>query len=544
MLVELSVRDLGVISDLSLTLGPGMTAVTGETGAGKTLIVEAIELLTGGRADPVLVRPGAAEASVEGRFVNGEEERILSRVVPASGRSRAYLDGRMAQVGALVELAEDMVDLHGQHGHQSLLRPAGQRQALDAFAGVDLGPLRLARRRVRDLSEELEALGGDARVRARELDLLEHQLREIDGAGLEDIEEDVRLAAEEEVLARAGEYRSRAEEAYELLAGEGGGEDRLGSALSLLAGRAPFQAVHELLGAAAAELAEAASSLRAVAESLAEDPERLEAVVARRQLLRDLVRKYGADVGEVIAYAEEARRRRDELAAHDRTAARLEVERGEAKKAVAEEETRVSGERRRAAPQLAAAVAEHLRQLALPGADLSVEVGQDGAGDQVTFLFTANPGSPLLPLAKVASGGELARAMLAVRLVVTAGPPVLIFDEVDAGVGGEAATAVGRALAALALEHQVLVVTHLAQVAAFADHQVAVRKKVDGDITRTEVETLGPEARVIELSRMLAGQPDSATARRHAEELLALGRRGEPSERSRPRARSGRTGGS
>ena len=490
MLVELSVRDLGVIRELSLTLGPGMTAVTGETGAGKTLIVEAIELLTGARSDPVLVRPGAEEASVEGRFQLGEDERILSRVVPASGRSRAYLDGRMAQMAVLGEVAEDMVDLHGQHGHQSLLRPAGQRQALDAYAGVDLDPLRQARSRARRLSEELAGLGGDARVRARELDLLEHQVAEIDRAAIEDVDEDAGLAAEEEALARAGEHRARAEEAYDLLAGDAGITERLGTATGALAGRGPFQELHDRLAAAAVELADAASALRQAAETLAEDPERLEAVVGRRQLLHDLVRKYGADLAEVVAYSEEARQRRDELASHDRTAARLEGELAAATDAVKAEEERVGDQRRKAGPALAAAVVEHLRRLALPGAQLEVEVGEDAAGEQVTFLFTANPGSPLLPLTKVASGGELARAMLAVRLVVTAGPPVLVFDEVDAGVGGEAATAVGRALAALAPEHQVLVVTHLAQVAAFADHQVAVRKKVEGGKTHTEVEVL------------------------------------------------------
>jgi DNA repair protein RecN (Recombination protein N) len=525
MLVELSVRDLGVIQDLTLTFGPGMTAVTGETGAGKTLIVEAIELLTGGRADPVLVRPGAGEASVEGRFLTGEEERILSRVVPASGRSRAYLDGRMAQAGALSEVAEDLVDLHGQHGHQSLLGPAGQRQALDGFAEVDLAGLRHARRRVRELTESLADLGGDGRVRARELDLLDHQLAEIDRAGLQDPGEDASLAAEEEVLARAGEFRARAEQAYELLSGDGGGAERVGAAVAATAGRSPFTEIHERLAALSAELADAASSLRTAGEALAEDPERLDEIVARRQLLKDLVRKYGSDLGEVMVFADQARHQREELAGHDRAAARLEGELAGAQAAVRTEEERVRAQRHQAAPRLAAQVVEHLRSLALPGAQLGIEVGEDGAGDAVSFLFTANPGSPLLPLSRVASGGELARTMLAVRLVVTAGPPLLVFDEVDAGVGGEAALAVGRSLAALALEHQVLVVTHLAQVAAFADHQVAVRKLVDGDTTRTEVEVLEPEARVVELSRMLAGQPDSTTARQHARELLELARR-------------------
>jgi len=503
MLVELSVRDLGVIHDLRLNLGQGMTAFTGETGAGKTLLVEAIELLTGGRADPLLVRPGATEAVVEGRFLVGDEELILSRAVPANGRSRAYIDGRMAQSGALSERAEDLVDLHGQHGHQSLLRPAGQRQALDTFAGVDLGLLR----------------------QAREIDLLEHQLTEIDRAGLSDPGEEAVLAAEEELLARAAEHRLQAESAYELLAGEGGGADRVGAAEAATVGRPPFIELHGRLSALAAELTDVASELRTAAEAINEDPERLEEIRLRRQLLRDLVRKYGADLGEVIGYAARARERHAELAGHDAAAARLEAELDRARGEVEAEEARIRRERAGAAPSLAARVGEHLRSLALGSAVLEVEVGQEGAGEAVTFLFSANPGSPPLPLARVASGGELARAMLATRLVISAGPPVLVFDEVDAGVGGEAALAVGRALAGLASDHQVLVVTHLAQVAAFADHQVAVRKTVEGQTTRTEVEVLGPDARVVELSRMLAGQPDSSTARLHAEELLELARR-------------------
>ncbi|HUZ43028.1 MAG TPA: DNA repair protein RecN [Acidimicrobiales bacterium] len=525
MLVELSVRDLGVIHDLRLTLGEGMTAFTGETGAGKTLLVEAIELLTGGRADPLLVRPGAAEAVVEGRFLTGDDELILSRAVPANGRSRAYVDGRMAQSGTLSERAEELVDLHGQHGHQSLLRPAGQRQALDAFAGIDLALRRQARDRVRAAEAALAGLGGDARARAREMDLLEHQLTEIDRAGLSDPAEEAALAAEEELLARAVEHRTQAENAYDLLVGEGGAADRVGAAVAATAGRPPFSELHQRLGALAAELGDVASEIRTTAESINEDPERLEELRLRRQLLRDLVRKYGADLGEVIEYAARARDRHTELAGHDATAAQLEAELDRARGEVEAEEGRIRRERAAAAPVLGARVGEHLRSLALASAVLEVEVGPEGAGDTVSFLFSANPGSPPLPLAKVASGGELARAMLATRLVISAGPPVLVFDEVDAGVGGEAALAVGRALAGLAQDHQVLVVTHLAQVAAFADHQVAVRKTVEDGTTRTEVEVLGSDARVVELSRMLAGQPDSSSARLHAEELLELARK-------------------
>ena len=527
MLTELAVRDLGVIESLRLPIQPGMTAVTGETGAGKTLLVEAIELLTGGRADPVAVRSGAAEAVVEGRFVVGEEERILCRVVPASGRSRAYVDGRMAQVAALAELAEDLVDLHGQHAHQSLLRGPGQRQALDAYAGVDLTPVQRARRRLADTAAARESLGGDARSRARELDLLRFQLDEIEAAGLSDPAEEAALEAEEDVLVAAEAHRQAAEQARAVLADEGGAGDTVGAALAAAAGRPVLEDAHRRLTSVAAELADLAGELRSLAESITEDPERLAEIRTRRQLLRDLRRKYGETLAEVIAYAGEAGRRRAELEGHDEAVERLEAERARAEAELREAEAVVGRARRAAAPRLSKAVGRHLRTLAMPAARFEVEVEVQDPGDAVTFLLSANPGSAPLPLAKVASGGELARVMLAARLVFAAGPPVLVFDEVDAGVGGEAALAVGRALAELAAGgHQVLVVTHLAQVAAFADHQVAVRKVVGRGTTRTEAETLDPEARVVELSRMLAGRPDSASARDHAKELLEQARRG------------------
>ena len=524
-LEELAVRDLGVIESLSLRLGPGMTALTGETGAGKTLLVDAIELLTGGRADAVAVRTGADEAVVEGRFAVEGDERILCRVVPANGRSRAYVDGRMAQVAALGELAEELVDLHGQHSHQSLLRGAGQRQALDAFAGVDLAPVREARRRLADLEAALAGVGGDARSRARELDLLAFQLQEIDDAGLADPDEEASLEAEEDLLVSAEAHRRAAEHARALLADEGGAADVVGAALGEMAGRPVLGGVHDRLAAVAAELADLSAELRSVAESITEDPQRLDEVRSRRHLLRDLRRKYGEALVEVMQFAEEARRRKAELEGHEATVARLEAEREQARREVAAAEAVVGRARRAAAPKLAAAVARHLRSLAMSGARLEVDVGEEDPGDAVTFLLAANPGSPPQPLAKVASGGELARVMLAARRVFAAGPPVLVFDEVDAGVGGEAAVAVGRALAELAAAgHQVLVVTHLAQVAAFADHQVAVRKVVGRRSTRTEAEPLDPEARVVELSRMLAGRPDSTSAREHARELLEQAR--------------------
>src|SRR5438477_512434 len=411
MLIELVVRNLGVIADLRLLVGEGMTALTGETGAGKTMLVEALELLVGGKADAALVRPGCDEAVIEGRFVLDDDEVVLARVVPAVGRSRAYVNGRIAPAPALAERGASLVDLHGQHEHQSLLSPAVQRHALDRFGGVDLTALVDAKRDLAEVESQLAELGGDERSRARELDLVRFQVSELEAAQLTDPDEDERLAAEEDELADARAHQNAAGAAVEALTGDGGA------------------------GAA----------------------------------------------------------------------------------------------RRRAAAPMAEAIERHLVELAMVNATVGVSVGGTDPGDEVAFLLAANKGAPELPLAKVASGGELARAMLALRLVLLStrddtGPPTLVFDEVDAGIGGQAANAVGRALAALATQRQVLVVTHLPQVAACATTPIAVTKRDDGTTTTATAAALADSDRVIELSRMLSGSPDSATAQQHAAELLAAAR--------------------
>ena len=523
MLVELHVRDLEVIADLQLVLGAGMTALTGETGAGKTLLVEAIELLMGGRADGILVRPGADEARVEGRFVSGPggvEETVLARAVPRDGRSRAYGDGRLATAGELTELGRSLVDLHGQHAHQSLLSPRTQRAALDRFGNVDLGPLAKARARVKAVDDALAGLGGDARARARELDLLRFQLAELEAAQIDDPDEDRALEAEEDTLADAAAHRDGAAAAYDAVSGEGGALDAVGHAVEAVAGRRPFADVEARLRTLQAELAEAASDLRLAGDAIVDEPERLDQVRARRRLLHDLCRKYGEELSDVMAFESETRTRLDELEAHGVRVETLEGERQVAVQAVERAATAVARARRKAAPHLAARVQEHLRALAMPGAALEVVVDGPGPADDVEFLLAANRGAAPLPLAKVASGGELARAMLAARLVLTDAPPTLVFDEVDAGVGGEAALAVGRSLADLAEDHQVLVVTHLPQVAAFADHQVVVAKHDRRGQTVATAQQVNGAERVVELSRMLSGQPESDTASHHAEELL------------------------
>ncbi len=540
MLTELHIENLGVIERVELVLGPGLTAVTGETGAGKTMIVEAIELLVGGRADATMVRAGATEARVDGRFVFGVEpghepgtEVVLTRVVPVDGRSRAYVDGRLATAGSLAEIAERVVDLHGQHAHQSLLGAATQRAALDHYGQVDLEPLRAARATVTEIDAELAALGGDERSRAREIDLLRYQVDELDAATLSSADEDAALDREEAVLADAVAHREAGAHALAALASDGGGRDVLGEALTALADRAPYDALTTRLRDVLSELDDIASDLRVLAESIDEDPQRLDQIRARRQRLHDLCRKYGDDLAEVMTFHASARQRLAELQHFDQRAAELDRQREHAI-ALERQAARVVGERRReAAPRLAGAVEERLRELAMGHAAIAVEVGEspdDHPGDRVQFLLAANPGAPLLPLSRVASGGELARAMLALRLVLTgadrrtaetrtAKDRTLVFDEVDAGIGGTAAVAVAEALGALGADHQVLVVTHLPQVAALARAQVVVTKDVRDGQTFASVVALDGERRVDELARMLSGSTDEA-ALEHARELL------------------------
>ncbi len=534
MLTELHIENLGVIDTLDLQLSAGLVALTGETGAGKTMIVEAINLLVGGRADAGMVRPGATEARVEGRFVSGDEEVILCRTIPLDGRSRAYVNGRLATVGQLAEHGLDLVDMHGQHAHQSLLGAKAQREALDAYAKVDLEPLRNARAVVTEIDAALATLGGDDRMRAREIDLLRFQVNEIIEAALQGADEDEQLSREEDVLADAVNYREALWKAVASLSEESGANDNLGNAVSALSNKEPYAGFVSRLKALQSELEDLSADIRDEADSIEENPSRLDEVRQRRQLLVDLRRKYGDSLEEVIAFGEESAVRLAELESFEARAATLDQERAVAVRKLEAAQAVVGKARRDGAAPLAQQVQKNLRNLAMAHAVIDVSVGQD-PGDDVVFLLAANPGSPVMPLTKVASGGELARTMLALRLVLSSGPNTLVFDEVDAGIGGEAAVAVAQALALLGKRHQVLVVTHLPQVAAAGHAHIQVSKSVRDGKTYAQAATLGEEERIAEIARMLSGGVAEATALEHARELLRDSHKSDANSQASPK---------
>ncbi len=562
MLTELRVSDLGVIAEVSVVLGPGMTAVTGETGTGKTLMIEAIELLAGARADSDLVRSGASEARVEARFELNDDDRarlaeidgieaadlddgelVLERVVPADGRSRAYCNGRMVTAGLLANVGRELVDLQGQHAHHALLAPPAQRAALDSFAGgaaaEALADYRAARARVRDLEEHLASLGGDTRERAREVDLLRYQVDEIDAAGIEDADEEARLVVEAGRLSQAEALQEAAADAQDVL--EGTALDALGSAASALESHETFGRQLERVRVLQDEVGDVIREVRAEVDDLDDDPARLEEIGARRKSLSELRRKYGESLADVLAYRDEAAGRLEDLSSREERATEVDRQRQEALGDAVEAARRLSEIRREAARRLGPAIEEVLVDLAMSGAHLEVtleartlpeaphadDLPEDGL-DEVAFLLSANPGEPTRSLARVVSGGELARTMLAARVVLTHAPPTLVFDEVDAGIGGQAGIAVGRKLGMVAAHHQVVCVTHLAQVAAFAQTHVVVEKQEEEGRTRVSARVVEDADRVLELSRMLAGS-GTERARDHAEELLVTAARERPS---------------
>lgn len=528
MLVELSIENLGIIESSRLTFHDGFTALTGETGAGKTMLVEAINLVCGRRAEASVIRDGADEAHVEARFVrmgdDGEEEVILARTLHREGRSRAYINGRMATVAALSELGEELVDIHGQHAHQRLMSAAAQREALDIFGSINRSPLVSARVVVTEIDALLGALGGDEKSRAREIDLLSFQCEEIENARIVSADEDQQLSHEEDVLSDVAKHQESLQRAVALLSDDGGAVETLGEALRALSTVSSLSSLPERLAALLAEATDLAHTVREAAEGVDENPARLEEIRLRRQLLRDLMRKYGDSLADVMDFGAEARTRLDELMGYAERVAQLETDKATALKALRAAQLKVGNARRAVASSLASEVEQRLRVLALPNAQVQVSVGDaasDPAGDSVVFMLAANPGSAPQPLTKVASGGELARVMLALRLVLTSEPGTMVFDEVDAGIGGAAAVAVATALRELGVHHQVFAVTHLAQVAASAHHHISVSKTVRAGKTYGSATVVTEDQRPSEVARMLSGGVADDSALAHAQDLLS-----------------------
>ncbi|MEQ7846074.1 DNA repair protein RecN [Nocardioides kribbensis] len=580
MLEEIRISSLGVIDSSTLELGPGLTVITGETGAGKTMIVTALGLLLGGRSDSGAVRTGARSARVEGLVrvdglggfatsvedAGGEVEDghvVLARNVSAEGRSRAFVGGASVPVSTLASVSEPLVAVHGQSDQHRLLQPRAQRDALDRFGGDAVAGAAAAYtacfERLRAVEAELVEVVTSARERAREADLLRFGLGEVEAVSPE-VGEDVALAAEETRLGFSDTLRTAAEQAREALSSEDGAPDALAtttaarSALESVRAHDPEAAgLADRLGEISYLLSDLAADVASYATRVEVDPARLAAVSERRAALTALTRKYGETIDEVLAWAETSARRLLDLDGTDERVEQLRQERAELREELADRGLRLSQLRGEAATRLAEAVTGELGMLAMPHARVVVEVRQHAVEapaetgdparvgtplrvgkrwlryapsglDEVDLLLAANTGSEPRPLHKGASGGELSRVMLAleVALAGTSPVPTFVFDEVDAGVGGTAAVEVGRRLARLARDAQVLVVTHLPQVAAYADRHVVVSKSNDGTVTSSGLAVLDDTQRERELSRMMAGLTGSDTALAHARELLEV----------------------
>ncbi len=583
MFAQLRIRGVGVIDDALLELSPGLNVLTGETGAGKTMVVSGLGLLLGERADSGLVRTGSDSALVEGvaqlplghpalarateaGAEHDEGELVIARSVTAAGRSRAHVGGRTAPVGVLAELGELLVAVHGQADQWRLRQGEAHREVLDDFGGDELAALRDTVGELFDswraADREHARLVAEARERAREIDSLTASLEEIEAIDPQP-GEDVALRAEDERLAHADTLRLAASQALSHLTGdEYAGEpvssarDLIGSARAALApGAVHDPALRELderLHEVATLVGDLAADLAAYLDDVELDPRRLDYVQERRSTLAGLTRKYGETVDEVLDWSGRAAARLDDLVRADDRVTALEAEVGGLRDDLVAAAVQLSQLRSRSAADFGALVAEELTHLAMGSAVIEVAVRHrlDPEGvelptgervrlsrlgiDEVEILLAANRGAPARTVAKAASGGELSRVMLALEVVGAdrgglgaaggkgerTGPPTFVFDEVDAGVGGRAALDVGARLAALAEHSQVIVVTHLAQVAAFADRHLVVHKSDDGRVTSSSVSVVEGVERLRELSRMMGGDPDSEAGLAHAGDLV------------------------
>ena len=560
MLRELTIRNVAVIDELTVTFVPGLNVLTGETGAGKSILIDALQLVLGARGGDTLLRSGSEEATVEAAFDAGPESRvgelleaegiivelgeplILRRQLFRDGRTKAYASGRLTSVATLRVLGECLVDIHGQQPGHLLLDPRRHLELLDGYAGIT-EEARAYRGRYTSwqaLQREREALLLAERERAQRRDLLEYQRREIETARLMSGEEES-LTGEQAILGNHERLFAAVEQAYDALEES---DEALLTRLAAAAARVREAAgidprldeVLETLEAGAIHLREAARRLRDYRARIEFDPKRLEAIESRLHEIGKLKRKYGGTVDEILAHLTRVGADLQVLERSETRLGELEQALTVCQRDLAGHAERLSTARRSASPKLQRAILAEIHELGMAKARFEVRVspvesGNVGLGphgkDEVEFLISPNPGEPLKPLHKIASGGELSRTMLAIRVILAAADqtPTVIFDEVDAGIGGSTAEMVGRKLAAVSRQRQVLCVTHLPQIACFADHHVVVSKRSLRDRTETTAQTLSTPKRAQELARMLGGLSRSGTPLQHATELLEAANR-------------------
>ncbi len=553
MLIELRIRDYAVLDDLTLHLGPGLNALTGETGAGKSIIVGALSLLLGERAQSEDVRAGAERAVIEGVFDVGERDDVLARLesmglepeegllilrreVHAQGRNRAWVNGSPATASTVGDLGAMLVDLHGQHEHQTLLRRAEQRAILDAYAGAEgeVAEVERAHAAWLDAKKAVEAHDERARELASRADFLTFQLEEIEGAKL-DADEEAALGSEARRLEHAQELAGETGRVHEMLyGGDEAVSEHLADARSTLQRLEKVDPelapLARMLDEAYHAVVEAGRSAGDYAAGVEHDPGRLEEIQRRQDVLFRLKRKYGPELADVIETGRRLRAEMDELEASKLDVRELEAAEQAARTALEKAAARLTTRRRDAAEKLAGEVAALLPELGMRGAVVQIvlipqdEPGPSGA-EQVEYRVSLNPGFEPRSLARIASGGELSRIMLALKAILAQEDrvPTLVFDEIDAGIGGTVATAVARTLRRVAEHHQVFVITHLPQLAARAGAHLLVQKEARLGMAATSVAALDGEDRVREIARMLGGDPESETSREHARELMLAG---------------------
>lgn len=570
VLLTLHIQDFALIDSLELSFGPGLTILTGETGAGKSIILDAVSLAVGGRITVDAVRTGREKAVISALFradevqvqtfaewgVEPEEDGtlLLTREITAQGRSTCRINGRVTTVSVLREIGSRLIDIHGQHDLMSLFKVDNHRLFLDGFAGDSILPLRQrveeSYHRLKQLEKLLSQLKGDEKERLRRLDLLEFQLKEIDEARLKEGEEEA-LAEELTVMGAAERILTSCSRAYELLYGTGrqkGAMDVLGQAVQEIAGLLRFDprltSLRDALQGIVYQLDDVCRELADYRERIEWNPARLAELEKRSDLIYNLKRKYGDSISEILRFRAEAAAEVEFIKHSEEEFQRISREIGQVKQELAAHAAELSRKRWETAKILEERVSRELKDLMMPHARFAVEftrqedsngIEMDGrrvavaahGADQIEFLLSANPGEPLRPLSKIASGGEASRILLAIKAILgkADGVATQIFDEIDAGVGGRAAQAVAEKVGRMSRGKQILCVTHLPQMAAFADHHFAVRKEVQGDRTAVKAYKLSPAERQEEIARMLGGAEVTELTRQHAREMIDLAER-------------------